>query len=96
MPNRLEPLIIRIDRRLDAAAARDVAERVRSAAHDRSVVIEFGPRVQCELVALSLLADVMEQRGPPVLVRGLSGHDMRILEYLGVSFPDSPEPESLD
>lgn len=96
MPTCLEPLIVRIDGRLDAATGRDVVEQVRSAARDRSVVIEFGPRVQCELVALSVLADVMEQRGFPVLIRGLSGHDKRILEYLGVSFPDSPEPESLD
>jgi hypothetical protein len=93
VPGDLEPLTIRIDRRLDVATAREVAERVRVAARERDVVIEFSLRVQCELVALSFLADVIEQRGSPVFVRGLSGHDVRILEYLGVSLPSSPDPE---
>lgn len=96
MPDGFEPLTIRIDRYLDVATAREVAERVRFLARERKVVIEFGPPVECDLVALSLLAEAIDQSGSPVFVRGLSGHDMRILEYLGVSFPNSPEPESLD
>jgi hypothetical protein len=65
-------------------------------AGDRAVVIELAPRVECDLVALSFIAQAIERRGVPVSMRGLSGHDMRILRYLGLSFPSPPDSHRLD
>lgn len=90
-----DPLTIRIDQQLDAPTASAVVERVRLAAPGRAVILDVGPGVECELFALSLLAEVLEQRGASVHVRGLAAHDLRILEYLGVRLP-RPAPEPRD
>ena len=86
-----EPLIIRIDRRLDVPTAAGVVERFRSAARERELVLEFAPTVECDMVALSFIAEAIARRGIPVSVRGLSGHDFRILRYLGMPLPGGPE-----
>ena len=91
MPESTEPLIIRIDGRLDVPTARAVVERLRFASQEREVVVEFAPSVECDMVALSYVAVAIARRGIPVSVRGLSGHDLRILRYLGVSLPGEPE-----
>ena len=88
------PLTIRIDGRLDICAAGAVVERLRQAPSDRDVVIELGPTTQCDLVALSYLAEAIERRPGPVAVRGLSGYDTRILQYLGVELAGSKRESS--
>jgi hypothetical protein len=91
-----EPLIFRVDGVLDLLAASDAVRLLRWAGREREVILEFGPGVQCDLVALSLVADAIARRAAPVSVRGLSAHDLRILEYLGVSLRRNPVPEPLD
>ncbi len=90
MPDGTEPLIIRIDR-LDVATAAVVVERLRFAGREREVVIEFAPSVNCDMVPLSFIAAAIARRGVPVSLRGLSGHGVRILRYLGVSLAGDPE-----
>ena len=77
-------LTIRIEGRLDIFTAASVVERLRLAPEDVEVVIDLAPSVQCDPVALSYIAEAIERRAAPVAVRGVSGHDMRILLYLGV------------
>ncbi len=89
---RPEPLIIRIDGVLDIPAASDAIRRLRCAGSEREVIIEFGAGARCDVVALSLVAEAIASRASPVFVRGLSGHDVRILEYLGVSLTRDPSP----
>ena len=93
MTDRDGPITIRIVGRLDIAAASNVVERLRQAPDDQEVTVELGPGVQCDLVALSYIAEAIERRFSPVSVHGFSGHDMRILQYLGVELPVSPERE---
>jgi hypothetical protein len=89
-------LTIRIEGRVDICTAATVVERLRLAREDLEVVIDLAPSVQCDLVALSYIAEAIERRAAPVSVRGLSGHDMRILQYLGVELPDSPKKGPTD
>lgn len=96
MADLAQPQIIVISGFLDAAAAAAVVQELRRADHpERSVVIEFGARAKCDLVALSSMAEAISRLAVRVTVRGLSGHDVRILRYLGVSLPGEPE-ESRD
>lgn len=81
------PIKIRIDGRLDICLAGAVVERLREEEGGREVLIELGPGVQCDLVALSYIAEAIERRSAPVTVHGLSGHDLKILQYLGVELP---------
>jgi hypothetical protein len=90
------PLIIRIEGVLDLGAASHAIRQLRSAGGEREVILEFGAGAQCDLVALSLLADEITHQGSPVSVRGLSGHDVRILEYLGVPLPRRSVTDPLD
>lgn len=89
MTDRDRPLTIRISGRLDICAAGSVAERLRQAPPDQEVVIDVAPSAQCDLVAWSCIAEAIERRSAPVRVHGLSGHDARILQYLGVELPSS-------
>ena len=91
MADRAQPLIIRIDGFLDVSTAADVVRRLVETGRERAVLIEFGARAKCDLIALSFVAEAISRRGTPVSVHGLSGHDLRILRYLGVSFPVEPE-----
>ena len=90
------PLTIRIDGRLDICTALNVVERLRQARESREVVIDIAPSAQCDAVALSYIAEALERFSASVRVRGLSGHDARILEYLGVEFPVSSKRDSSD
>jgi hypothetical protein len=85
---------IRVEGHLDSCAAGNVVERLRQAPDDCEVTIDLGPRVRCDLVALSSIAEAIERRSGRTFLRGLSGHDLRILEYLGVELPAAPEDES--
>ena len=85
-----QPQIIGILGFLDAATAADVVHRLRRVDPERAVVIEFAAGTKCDLVALSLVAEEIARLPVPVSVRGLSGHDFRILRYLGVSLPSEP------
>jgi hypothetical protein len=89
------PFTIRVEGHLDICAAGKVVERLRLAPDDREVTIDLAPRAQCDLVALSYIAEAIERRSGRTFVRGLSGHDTRILEYLGVELPAGPKsPQS--
>jgi hypothetical protein len=91
------PVTIRVDGRLDIWAAGRIVERLRNAPADSEVLIDVGPGAQCEVVALSYIAEAMERRlTAPVRVRGLSGHDARILAYLGVELPSSDGEDPSD
>jgi hypothetical protein len=87
MPRGDEPLTIRIDGALDIGVARGIVERLSQTPQDREVVIELGPGTRCNPVALARIAKATEGRLVPIPVRGLSGHDERILQYLGVDLP---------
>ena len=89
-------LTIRIDGRLDIGTASSVVERLRLAPPDVEVVIELAPSVQCDLVALSYIAEAIERRATSVTVHGLSVHDIRILQYLGFDLPISPKEGPTD
>lgn len=89
-------LTIRIDGVLDICTAARVVERLRLAREGIEVVIDLAPSVQCDLVALSYIAEAIGRRATPVSVRGLSGHDTRILQYLGVELPVSPKNRLTD
>lgn len=84
---RIEALIIRIDRRLDVATAAAVVERLRFAGREREVIIEFAPSVECDMVALSFIAEAIVRRGVSVPVRGLSGHAPESFAISACRFP---------
>jgi hypothetical protein len=89
-------LVIKVDGLLDVATARDLILRIRCAVPERDVVIEFGTRAACDVVALSMVAGAIRSPGARVSVRGLAEHEHRILRYLGVPVPVKPGIEPGD
>jgi hypothetical protein len=89
-------LVIKVDGLLDVAHARDVIRRIRCAVPERDVVIEFGTRAACDVVALSMVASAIRSPGARVSVRGLAEHEHRILRYLGMAVLAKPGVEPID
>jgi hypothetical protein len=87
MPDATKALVIRIDGLLDVATAQDVICRLRRAGPECDAAIEFGTRAECDVVALSMLAEAIGCPGFRVSLRGLAEHEHRILRYLGVALP---------
>ena len=82
-------LLLRLKGRFDRAAAAALVRRLERAG-PRPVLLDFAGAERVEDSSLFVLAEALRGRGALVALSGLSGHALRVLEYLGAADHASP------